>query len=200
MSKKYNAEQKARVLRSYRDFHSQLSLSEAARFFGLPKTTLHRWIKEAEATAPVISKSETAAPYTPDAEAEALVERIHIESNRVHELTKRLNELEERVQATAQYVHATAKNVEEMDARLSDIEHRLALEGDARTRILERVQYLEHDAQEAHEAAYKVRERLDALEASDTEPTPFHAVDRTYALVIAIMVITVAITLVTVLL
>jgi transposase-like protein len=66
--------------------------------------------------------------------------------------------------------------------------------------LTERVQSLEHDAQDAHQALYDARERLSALEASDTEPTPFHAVDRTYVLVIAIMVVTVAITLVTVLL
>jgi len=66
--------------------------------------------------------------------------------------------------------------------------------------LTERVQSLEHDAKDAHQALYDVRERLSALEASDTEPSPFHAVDRTYVLVIAIMVVTVAITLVTVLL
>jgi transposase-like protein len=84
--------------------------------------------------------------------------------------------------------------------RVSGIEHRLALEEDARDRIRERVQSLEHAAQDAHQALYDARERLLALETRDTEPTPFHAVDRTYVLVIAIMVVTVAITLVTVLL
>jgi transposase-like protein len=66
--------------------------------------------------------------------------------------------------------------------------------------LTERVQSLEHDAQDAHQALYDARERLLALETRDTEPTPFHAVDRTYVIVIAIMVVTVAITLVTVLL
>jgi len=66
--------------------------------------------------------------------------------------------------------------------------------------LTERVQSLEHDAQDAHQALYDARERLLALETRDTEDTPFHAVDRTYVLVIAIMVVTVAITLVTVLL
>jgi len=68
------------------------------------------------------------------------------------------------------------------------------------TDLAARVQSLEHAAQDAHQALYDARERLLALETRDTEPTPFHAVDRTYVLVIAILVITVAITLVTVLL
>jgi transposase-like protein len=86
--------------------------------------------------------------------------------------------------------------------RVTALEHRLAQNATTQhvAALTERVQSLEHAAQDAHQALYDARERLLALETRDTEPTPFHAVDRTYVLVIAILVITVAITLVTVLL
>jgi len=106
--------------------------------------------------------------------------------------------------ASAPAQNATTQHVAALTERLAELESKAenyaAHAYERHAEIKARVDSLEHDAQDAHEAAYNVRERLSALEASDTEPTPFHAVDRTYVLVIAIMVVTVAITLVTVLL
>jgi hypothetical protein len=133
--------------------------------------------------APVISKSETAAPYTPDTRLSApapIVSPAYL----------------------ATLTDLTSELAAETGRAVTALEHRLAQNATTQhvAALTERVQYLEHAAQDAHQALYDARERLLALEASDTEPTPFHAVDRTYVIVIAIMVVTVAITLVTVLL
>jgi len=171
----YSTQDRARIIANYEFLRaSGIDSRSAALNVGVGRTTLHRWMKTA---APVISKSETAAPYTPDARLSALESKIE------HEIEPE--------------TIAAGKAWRKVVTRLDAIE---AAHESAHAEINARVDALEHDAQEAHEAAYKVCERLDALEASDTEPTPFHAVDRTYVIVIAIMVITVAITLVTVLL
>jgi len=211
MSKiKYSAEDKARILANFEFLRaSGIDAKSAARNAGASHTTVYRWMGEAKASAPAqnATTQHVAALTERLAELESKAENYAAHANERHaEIKTRVDALEGKMDnwiepQTVAGIKEWRNIVDRFDA-LEAAQDARAVPALAEmcTALTERVQSLEHDAKDAHEAAYNVRERLSALEASDTEPTPFHAVDRTYVLVIAIMVVTVAITLVTVLL